>query len=356
MGKESFNPNIEEFTQKYAELGSWCKLASYYGVTASTIRKFAKEIGLMSNRRYSFTQEDIDYIMKSRSEGMTLNALADKFGCSRTVISNICRKDVASNRYYKRMYTLNEDKFETITKESAYFLGLIASDGCLYHHKSDNRQDILRFTLQKEDDYILQRFADFLETTKPIHYHSKMKSGKLCEYASLEISSNKIVGDIMRLGIGFNKTYGNCIPNIPIKYMPHFIRGYFDGDGSIYKRNCSDVDRLTDVRICISGFYKNLSEIEKILRQFNVLLEFQIDKRSKHIDDLFGGLRATNKTQVYSFLKLIYYDCEGLCLKRKYEESCRFFEMLESSELVRDKQIILYYDYAVCTKIMDMCK
>ena len=349
MGKKPFNPNIEEFTQKYAELGSWCKLASYYMVSTHTIRKFAKEIGLKSNRKYSFTQDEMDYIMKSRSEGVSLNVLADEFGCSRTVISNICKKDVANDRYYKRRYALNENKFETITKESAYFLGLIASDGCLYHHKSDNRQDILRFTLQKEDAYILEHFAKFLETCKPITYSSKMKSGKLREYASFEVSSNKIVGDIMKLGIGCQKTYNNCIPNIPLKYMPHFIRGYFDGDGSIY-------GNTNKINVHISGFYKNLSEIKKVLCQFNVLFEFQEDKRRKYVDDLFGGLLATNKTQIYSFLKLIYHDCGGLYLTRKYEESCKFFEMLESSELIRDKQIILYYNYAVHTKIRDMCE
>lgn len=352
MKKGKFNPNVEEFTKKYGELGSWKSLANFYGVCVTTIISLAKEVGIKSNRRYHFTDEEINYILTERKNGKSTDKIAKEFGCSRTVIVNICKNGQDSEKYYKRVYVLNEDKFNTITKESAYFLGLIASDGCLYHHKNDNRQDILRFTLQKEDGYILERFAKFLETTKPITYHSKMKNGKLCEYASFEISSNKLVGDIIKLGIGFQKTYKNCIPNIPIKFMPHFIRGYFDGDGSIYKK----ADRLSDINISISGFYKNLNEIKKVLEQFNVLFEFQEDKRSKHTDDLFGSLRSTNKTQIYSFLKLIYYDCDDLYLIRKYEEANKFCSIIEFSDFVRDRQIKLYYDYAVYTKIMDMCK
>lgn len=356
MAKELFNPNIDEFTKKYAEVGSWVNLANYYGVNNTTIRKFANKIGLESKRRYYFTDDEIQYILTSRSNGVGLNKLAEEFGCSRTVISSICKKDCNVEKYYKRHYSLNETKFETITKESAYFLGLIASDGCLYHHKNDNRQDILRFTLQKEDGYILERFAKFLETTKPVTYNSKMKNGKLCEYASFEISSNKIVGDIRKLGIDFQKTYDNCIPNIPIRYMSHFIRGYFDGDGSIYKKRHNDTNRLADINIAISGFYKNLYKIEEILKQFNILFEFQEDKRTKHKNDMFGGLKSSNKTQIYSFLKFIYYDCDDLFLIRKHEESCKFCNILESSNLVRDRQIVIYYNYAVHTKIRDMCE
>ncbi|MEL3972227.1 LAGLIDADG family homing endonuclease [Rossellomorea oryzaecorticis] len=40
-------------------------------------------------------------------------------------------------------------------------------------------------------------------------------------------------------GIQPNKSLSIQLPTIPDSYLNHFIRGYFDGDGSIYKsRNC----------------------------------------------------------------------------------------------------------------------
>lgn len=352
-----FSPDIDEFLKKCEELNSREKVAQYYNVSQTTIYKLAKKLNYGFHISDRVNAKDIEKIIEMRKEGRTLTSIGKEFGCSKTFISKVCKNANSLTQFYGRRYTLDETCFSSITNEGAYFLGLIASDGCLYHHKNDNRQDILRICLQKDDCEILEKLKIFLGTTKPVTYNSHKNNGKLCHYASLEISSNKIVSDIINLGIGFKKTYSNCIPNIDMKYMSHFIRGYFDGDGSIFRKHNNSL--LSSYVISISGFYHNMHKLEDILAKFNILFEFTKDTRRrkyKFTGDVFGQLKSSNKTQIYAFLKFIYADSKDLFLSRKFEDAKEFINLLESSKDVRDRQIKLYYDYAVCTKIKDMYK
>ena len=49
--------------------------------------------------------------------------------------------------------------------------------------------------------------------------------------------SNKLVSDIEKLGVIENKTLVLTFPELPTELVHHFIRGYFDGDGSVFLCN-----------------------------------------------------------------------------------------------------------------------
>ena len=54
------------------------------------------------------------------------------------------------------------------------------------------------------------------------------------ETFGIDINSTKICNDLVNLGIGYRKTYKELhIPKIKQELVRHFIRGYFDGDGTI---------------------------------------------------------------------------------------------------------------------------
>lgn len=56
------------------------------------------------------------------------------------------------------------------------------------------------------------------------------------EYSLLSIDSKVMVNRLIELGIVPNKTYNSSVlPHIPKEYFNDMLRGYFDGDGSIYK-------------------------------------------------------------------------------------------------------------------------
>jgi hypothetical protein len=59
-------------------------------------------------------------------------------------------------------------------------------------------------------------------------------------YSKITIRSNKIVKDIIRLGGKERKSLDVKFPHIPKKYLPDFIRGLWDGDGTVFYRRQKD--------------------------------------------------------------------------------------------------------------------
>lgn len=333
--REQFAPSYEEFIQLYDELKSSRKVAKYYGTNKTTILRYAKNIGYDTTYKKILTQEQEEVILQNY-HNCTAKELAEKFNVSQSKITQIWRQHGLIGKE-NRVYKINNQKyFNIITSvDQAYFLGFIGSDGCVYH-SNYNKQDILRISIQKEDVKILELFKQCLETDKPI-YTTKEK------YASLEISSQQIFDDLCALNLKPRKTYSNTIANIDDNLMPHLIRGYFDGDGTIRRSAQSDVE------ISISGYYNNMEKIQSFLEKHNIFSTFIEDKRKYHDAEtgIFGQLIIPNRYAKYAFLKLIYTECGEYYLDRKHKIAFEFINYIESSEQIRDKQIKIYYDYAV---------
>lgn len=102
------------------------------------------------------------------------------------------------------------------------FFGLLYADGHL------SKQGVLMLTLQDLD--IMYEYKKFLQTNCPI------KKDKYGNYA-LNIKSKKIEKALLDKGFNNRKSYGTdfskIISNVPDSLISHFIRGLFDGDGSL---------------------------------------------------------------------------------------------------------------------------
>lgn len=124
-----------------------------------------------------------------------------------------------NNKAYGRRYETNENYFKKWSHNMAYVLGLWFSDGCIY----DNRFDI---TLHKNDEYLLKLILkDMQSNCRLINHHNCYR---------LAITSTKIVDSIKKLGGIPHKSLTIKFPKIPKKYLPDFIRGLWDGDGTVY--------------------------------------------------------------------------------------------------------------------------
>ena len=109
----------------------------------------------------------------------------------------------------------------------AYLLGFFYADGCVHNNT-------FSIALAGKDKDFLQWILDILNnalnTAYVLRYNEKTKSYKFT------ISNRNFVEKLMSLGIVPHKTYENSdfvFKNIPDNFKWHFIRGYFDGDGSI---------------------------------------------------------------------------------------------------------------------------
>ena len=186
---------------------------------------------------------------------------------------------------------------------------------------------------------ILVNFKKELGTGIPLHY----QSGK---YVSLEICCEPIYRDINNLGLHERKTYDNTVPtNIPNNLFKYFIRGYFDGDGSITKKNTTELNKIS---VSISGYQNNLQKIIDYLNQRNILMVFSVDKRIyKPGNGYFGSMAAPNIISKYSFLKYIYEDGNAPYLKRKRDLALNFISTVENDNSTMKIITRIYYDYAV---------
>lgn len=332
----------EEFISNYNKLKSQQKMAELYNVDHHTIRDYSKKIGFDDSvyKKRVLTDDEVSYIIDNY-EKKPSTVISNELGIKQATINEVWFRNGLHGKS-NRVYTLeNENYFENIdSQDKAYFLGFIAADGCLYK-TNDNRQNILKISIQKTDEKVLNLLKKYLGTNKPIQEYTNDKN----TYVSLEISSNKIFDDIGKMGLYPNKTYGNTIANVPDEFIPAFIRGYFDGDGSIGKHK-----DILSASVSIVGYESNMSKIKKLLEDRCIYSSITVDKRKYNVANdgsQFVSLALTNKMSKYCFLKMVYKDSNGVFIDRKYNRGKEFTDLIENSEHTRDKQIVNYYKYAV---------
>lgn len=144
--------------------------------------------------------------------------------------SRICSGKLKETRYLgeanpNNHYKLGVNLFKQIDTEfKAYLLGMIASDG----HVGKNS---IAISLHKKDVDILQKIKDQIDNSLIITLH------KTRPMVTLTLNSKEMCDDVrFHLGIGLGrKAYKIQYPMLRTDLHNHFIRGFFDGDGSIQK-------------------------------------------------------------------------------------------------------------------------
>jgi hypothetical protein len=128
-----------------------------------------------------------------------------------------------------RKYNLNENFFDVLNEKSTYWLGFLYADG--YVRMKDGKSGELKLKLKDTDKCHIEKFLKDIECDKPIKCGIDNKS----KFCSVTVYSNLLVNKLFELGCVNNKTQIIRLPILENDLMNHFIRGYFDGDGSIYK-------------------------------------------------------------------------------------------------------------------------
>ena|SRR3989344_9362420 len=152
----------------------------------------------------------------------------------------------------------------------AYVLGYIYADGSL-DDSPYMRGKYIQITSTDEDS--IQRIKNWLNSE---HTITKKKSnfigGKICFV--LRIGSHKIYNDLFKLGLYPNKSLTVNFPKVPRKYLGHFIRGYFDGDGCVhFARSQGKKQKLIIKRVRIiftSGSKAFLEEMNKTMEVIGI--------------------------------------------------------------------------------------
>ncbi len=110
----------------------------------------------------------------------------------------------------------------------AYVLGFFAADG----YVTKNKRGGCFWSIQIVDKELLEQIKVAIGSNHKIGIRVPKNSSK--KLYRLQIGSKEMCNDLNRLGMRMKKTKTMLFPLVPRKYLRHFIRGYFDGDGHVW--------------------------------------------------------------------------------------------------------------------------
>jgi hypothetical protein len=229
-----------------------------------------------------------------------------------------------------KTYSINESFFEKINSgDKAYFLGILYADG--YNGEKNGQVEL---SLQKKDKEILEKLTKVIGSNKPLTFikgKKHWKTGNLEQNSyRLYIKNMKMSRDLCNLGMRQKKSFTLTFPDesiLPKEYLWDFIRGYFDGDGSIcIKHNGQGISYGACSFISSPNFIKHLY---KYLTDCG--FDCNLDDSSKPMLVL-----VINKIQhIKNFYYKIYQN-PNIYMKRKKEKFLELFKLkgvsLESTE------------------------
>jgi hypothetical protein len=197
-----------------------------------------------------------------------------------------------------RKYNFNEHFFDELNEQSSYWLGFLYADG--YVRMKDGKSGELKLKLKDTDKCHIEKFLKDIECDKPIKCGVDGKS----KFCSVTIYSNLLINRLFELGCVNNKTFKIEFPKLNDKYLHHFIRGYFDGDGCI----CKVKNKW--YQIAIAGNEGFIFSLKKFLLDKGIL------KINIYSSGKIKILSITNLTDVFKFKNFIY-NCDTIFLERK---------------------------------------
>lgn len=180
------------------------------------------------------------------------------------------------------------------TEEKAYWLGFMYADGNL---SSTTNHVSLELSLKDEEHLI--KFNNFLSKSKNIR-----KDNLRCRCI---FKDSKIYNDLISLGCMPKKSLVLKFPKstqVPKNLIHHFVRGYVDGDGSIYVSN-------SNINISVLGTVEFLTKLIKVLN----LPKRNLYKNNKQNNSNCYFFQYSGKNAI-SFINILYKDAT-VYLERK---------------------------------------
>lgn len=213
--------------------------------------------------------------------------------------------------------------FSIIDSElKAYLVGLFYADAYLSDYCIMVRMSI-------KDKVYVDKLANIFDKETKIR-DIKNKNNKTYKSAGFNICSKNMVNDFRNIGFVKNKTYQNddvVFSNIPDNLKRHFIRGYFDGDGTIFfskwKRN---VNWNESDRASVGFVSYNKTLLESIMLYLSKELNIDSNKtiKSDNFEDKDKNEKywrlIYNGNKVSKLILDFLYNNSTIHMNRKYDE------------------------------------
>ena len=239
------------------------------------------------------------------------------------------RKNNLTRQNGKTLFEFNHDYFEDIdTERKAYWLGFLYADGSIVETKKKNHiKSMLSIEIKKTDAYLLEELKKDLNSDLEIKFLKKQSFinkgyDTISETCYIRFHSKKLISDLKKWGCIPNKTGKlNEIPDIKDDLIRHFIRGYFDGNGTCGQ--VKDSPNCFNVGFC--GSYDFVCNINKRIKREGFITETNVYKRGK-----YDSVLSYTTLQVYDFFNKYFYDDASIFLHRKKDRFIEFNNKLTS--------------------------
>ncbi len=216
---------------------------------------------------------------------------------------------------------LNDSFFQKESQELYWLIGLLAADGCV----KDNRVNISQ---SGEKGFKLIKYIK-----KLIGYKGKIYKSRNAYI--IQFTSNIAVNLLKQFNVVEKKSLIYKFPKIKKQYLKSFIRGYFDGDGSVgvyYNKKSNSTYLCTS----IVGTKDFIFKLQNYVSEYSTLLHI---KRVKNLYEL-----RWNGQKGIDFLIWLYTDNK---LYKSYK-----YNIFKNYLINRDDRYTRYLSYKnICKKL-----
>jgi hypothetical protein len=270
--------------------------------------------------RKIFTPQDIKLAIDLYNAGKQQREIAQTLNCRQTTVSGMLRRNDIETRIGKKItYTdVNTIFFKEINCEAnAYFLGFLYADGNV-----QNNAYAMTIKLKSNDQCILEKFRDIMSPSSPIKM--AQNKGSPNTYSYFRVNRKEVCDQLIALGCVPNKSLILQFPTaIPMELVRHFLRGYSDGDGTIYQNHFKNKKTINTIWKFVSTkqFCEQTAKILKKELDINCSQSLSRPQTNKITTTLSVG----GNLQVRKVLDWLYQDAT-IYLPRKYEKYQEFLK------------------------------
>jgi len=286
--------------------------------------------------RKIISEDDVVNIITNYKKGDSLNTVGKMIHVRSDVIRDILVNNGISirgsgeqtnkdNYITNKKYTFNENFFEIIDNElKAYWLGFIFADGNVYipkYKEGKTKGGRVDIALKAEDDYHLGNFGNDINGTMDVIYRDMKIGDKIHPSCRITANSIKMAKDLINHGCTPKKSLTLEFPNhLPKELLPHFIRGYIDGDGCVFFKVYEKTDNF---HLSMLGTVDFLTGVRNVLIENGIkCADIKPQKSQAFSFHVFG---QDNLVKLYNYL---------------YKDATRFL----GRKIDKYRQAMLYFD------------
>lgn len=220
---------------------------------------------------------------------------------------------------YKCKYFQNPKIPKKLLPEFYYFLGLVTTDGHNQYNKNKKWYNVSLYTSEKEEvGLILNLIENIFDYNSSIRKRKSFLS-KRPNY-QINISSKNVCEFLHKTGIPYGaKSYNIRLPSL-IKFCSkkdfwHYLRGVFDGDGSIIFSGPNNTFKIS------SGSIKFIEDIQKKLVKEG-FVRSRISRQKENVWEV----KITNRPDIEKLYNLFYQNAEFFYPRKKLKWQSNMFK------------------------------